>query len=574
MNTKDRIIVAILFCLLIGWSFYGRKLIPQPPPPETPAVTNVAQQAAAPADTAVAAPTPPADPEPEETVVHAQPEQSIVLTNDLVRLVFSSWGGGITSAELSAYPATMEKDSGPVVLDFSERPALSLAGMPDFSTASDFEIQPLSRANSLAIRRENATGLSLSRVVALTNGYVLAVTDTFRNNSDEPLTLAELQMSAGPMANIETKASTRGISYLGVDSLGAADKRVAYWGKKLNGLFGVRGGCSRPNLTGVPLEQTQDIANPLTWVAVKNKFFAQVLDPSDDAARGSVLAQREDTDARFTLSKVSAGVFFPPKVLQPGESIERATTYYVGPKRYSELQALGNKQGHIMMRAWKGWGWWRHACIGLLWLLNAFWFVTRNYGIAIILLTIVVKIVFWPLTHKGTENMKKMQKLQPQLAKLREKLKDNPKKLQEKQMLLYRENGVNPLAGCLPMFVQMPVFIALFTVLRSAVELRFASILWIADLSEPEGLLAGVLPFPASGLNLLPLAMTGTMILQQRLTPSAGDPQQQKMMQFMPLMMLFIFYNMASALVLYWTVSQLLSIVQLVMQQRKEKVAA
>ena len=170
--------------------------------------------------------------------------------------------------------------------------------------------------------------------------------------------------------------------------------------------------------------------------------------------------------------------------------------------------------------------------------------------------------------------MKKMQKLQPQLSKLREKFKDSPKKLQEKQMLLYRENGVNPLAGCLPMFVQMPVFIALFTVLRSAVELRFASFLWIADLSEPEGLLAGVLPFPAGGLNILPLAMTGTMILQQRLTPSAGDPQQQKMMQFMPLMMLFIFYNMASALVLYWTVSQLLSILQLVMQQRKEKAVA
>ena len=141
-------------------------------------------------------------------------------------------------------------------------------------------------------------------------------------------------------------------------------------------------------------------------------------------------------------------------------------------------------------------------------------------------------------------------------------------------MLLYRENNVNPVAGCLPMVIQMPVFIGLFTVLRSAVELRYASFLWIADLSEPEGLLAGTIPYLAGGINILPLLMTGTMILQQRLTPAAGDPQQQKMMQFMPLMMLFVFYNMASGLVLYWTVSQLLSILQLVMQQRKDKAEA
>jgi len=138
-------------------------------------------------------------------------------------------------------------------------------------------------------------------------------------------------------------------------------------------------------------------------------------------------------------------------------------------------------------------------------------------------------------------------------------------------MQLYRENGVNPVAGCIPMVIQMPVFIALFTVLRSAVELRFQSFLWITDLCEPEGLLAGVIPFPASGLNILPIVMTGTMVLQQKLTPAAGDPQQQKMMQFMPLMMLFIFYNMASALVLYWSVSQALSILQLYTQQRKDK---
>jgi len=284
-----------------------------------------------------------------------------------------------------------------------------------------------------------------------------------------------------------------------------------------------------------------------------------------------IFAAREDSEASFTLNEVSAAITLPDQILEPGQAVERTMHYFVGPKKFSELRAQGNGEDRIMLRSWPFFGWWRGACIGLLWLLNSLKAVTFNYGVAIILLTIIVKVVFWPVTHKGTESMKRMQKLQPQLAKLREKLKDNPKKLQEKQMLLYRENNVNPVAGCLPMLIQMPIFIALFTVLRSAVELRYASFLWIADLSEPEGLLAGVLPFPAGGLNILPLAMTATMVLQQRMTPSAGDPQQQKMMAFMPIMMLFVFYNMSSALVLYWTVSQMLSILQLFLQQRKDK---
>jgi len=588
MSKSDRLIVAVLFCLLIGWSFYGKKFASPPPPAAGEAgATNqvtVAEPSApaAPADAAITAPTegtvptptPTPAPAPETEVVREKPEQTVILENDVLRLAFSSWGGGIRSAELSAYPETMDKESDPVVLDFATTPAMAYRNLPGLSHVNDFELESLPGVNGIRIKRKDASGLSLSRLAMLTNGYTLAVTDTIVNDTEEPIAIPESQLTTGPMANIETKASTRGISYLGADVFSTTEEKVLYEGKKLNGLFGVRGGCSKPDLRGIPLSQTLAVEEPLGWVAVKNKFFAQVLIPSDGGSRCDIEAGRKDSEAQFTLSRVSVGIGFPAKVLQSGESFERTTHYYVGPKKYSNLKALGNKQGHIMLRAWRGWGWWRSACVGLLWLLNILQLVTRNYGIAIILLTIIVKIVFWPLTHKGTENMKKMQKLQPQLSKLREKFKDSPKKLQEKQMLLYRENGVNPLAGCLPMFVQMPVFIALFTVLRSAVELRFASFLWIADLSEPEGLLAGVLPFPAGGLNILPLAMTGTMILQQRLTPSAGDPQQQKMMQFMPLMMLFIFYNMASALVLYWTVSQLLSILQLVMQQRKEKAVA
>ncbi len=579
MNKNDRIIVAILFCLLIAWSFYGRKFAPQKPAEvavaaEETAAVNTDVVSVDPSATPSALPSVAPDVEPLlADVVHETPEKTLVLENEVLQLVFSSWGGGITSAELSQFPATMEEDSEPVSLDFARRPALTYTDLSGLSVANDFEIKYLSGLNGVRIERQDASGLSLSRVALLTNGYSLVVTDTLVNETDDPIVIPNARMNVGPMPHVQTKAKTRGILYLGVDTMSEVEgkSRITFWGRKLSALFGAKGGCSKPDLRGVPLTQVKEIPDSVEWVAVKNKFFAQVMVPSDGGALCHIFASREDSESQLTLSTVSAALVLSEQTLEPGQMVERTTHYYVGPKTYSELHAQGHGEDRIMLRCWPFFGWWRGACIGLLWLLNGLKAVTFNYGVAIILLTIIVKAVFWPVTHKGTESMKRMQKLQPQLKKMREKYKDNPKKIQEKQMLLYRENNVNPVAGCLPMFIQMPVFIALFTVLRSAVELRYSSFLWIADLSEPEGLLAGVLPFPAGGLNLLPLAMTGTMVLQQRLTPSTGDPQQQKMMAFMPVMMLFVFYNMSSGLVLYWTVSQMLSILQLFLQQRKDK---
>jgi YidC/Oxa1 family membrane protein insertase len=187
------------------------------------------------------------------------------------------------------------------------------------------------------------------------------------------------------------------------------------------------------------------------------------------------------------------------------------------------------------------------------------------------LLTLLVRVIFWPLTHKSTEGMKRMQALQPKLKALQAEFKDNPQKLQQETWKLYREQKVNPLSSCLPMLVQIPVFIALYTVLRSAVELRYAPFLWIVDLSEPENLMAGMLPGGLS-LNILPILMSATMVLQTYFTPSVGDPAQQKMMMWMmPAMMLFMFYSMPAALSLYWTFSQAIAIAQLWWQRRRSQ---
>ena len=320
----------------------------------------------------------------------------------------------------------------------------------------------------------------------------------------------------------------------------------------------------------LPLSVALPTKIPMVWAAVKNKFFAQILVPDGGSADCVLYAGRDPASPKKAdVRSVWAGMTYPERVLEPGASFSRKMNYYVGPKKYSLLQKRSAKQADIMeFGTWFGW-----ICKILLPTLNVIQTVTRNYGVAIIVLTALVRLILWPLTYKSTQSMKKMQEINPQVAQIREKYKDNPKRMNQEVMALYKKNKVNPMAGCLPILLQIPVFFGLFTVLRSAIELRFATFLWIGDLSEPEGLFAGMIPIIGS-LNILPLLMTGATLLQQKLTPTTGDPSQQKMMMIMPVVMLFIFYSMASALVLYWTTSTCLAIVELYVQKRRAAMKA
>ena len=222
-----------------------------------------------------------------------------------------------------------------------------------------------------------------------------------------------------------------------------------------------------------------------------------------------------------------------------------------------ELRRIGPAYLDVMR-----FGTWSWFCRWLLDLLNFIHRFVPNYGWSIVVLTLLVRIVLLPLSRKSQQSMRKMSELQPKMKEINEKYKDEPQKRQAETMRLYAENHVNPLSSCLPMLIQLPVFIALFTVLRSSVELRFAPWLWVADLSAPEGLFKEWFPF--GGLNILPIAMAATMTLQSLLTPSAGDPKQQRMMAIMmPVMMLVMFYPFPAALCLYWSVSQALAILGL-----------
>jgi len=210
----------------------------------------------------------------------------------------------------------------------------------------------------------------------------------------------------------------------------------------------------------------------------------------------------------------------------------------------------------------------------LLWFMNFIYSRIPNYGIAIIVLTILTKILLWPLGSKSYKSMSEMKRLQPLMAEIREKHKDDKKMMNQEIMSLYRTYKINPMGGCLPMILQIPVFFALYRMLYQAIELRHAPFfLWINDLSAPDRLFhfSFSIPFmqPPYGIPVLTVIMGATMLLQQKMSPPPGDPTQAKMMMLMPIVFTVIFINFSSGLVLYWLINNILSIAQQTYIQKK-----
>jgi YidC/Oxa1 family membrane protein insertase len=232
--------------------------------------------------------------------------------------------------------------------------------------------------------------------------------------------------------------------------------------------------------------------------------------------------------------------------LQPAEYRQFDYLLFFGPKDQELLKAAN----HQLERA-VYFGWFDMLAKPLLYVLVFFYGFLKNYGLAIILLTIIIKLLFWPLTHKSYASMKAMQKLQPEMQKLREKFKSDKERLNKELMELYKKHSVNPLGGCLPMLVQIPVFFALYKVLLDSIALRQAPfMLWLTDLSAKD-------PY-----YITPLLMGASMFVQQKMTPTSADPMQAKIFMFMPVVFTFLFLNFPSGLVIYWLVNNLLTIAQ------------
>ncbi len=299
----------------------------------------------------------------------------------------------------------------------------------------------------------------------------------------------------------------------------------------------------------------QEKTGHISWLAQKNRYFAMVLKPFK--MPGSVtMTQAAD---KKLVTALNSSVY----KLAPGEAVEDAYLLYAGPLDEARIAAMGYD-----MQAVVDYGFFGGVSKALLSILRFFHGVTHNWGVAIILLTLTTNLLLFPLTFKSFASMQKMKNIQPHLQKLKELHKDNPQKLNKEMMGLYKQYNVNPLGGCLPLLLQMPIFISLYQGLMRSFELKGASFLWIKDLAKPD---AVPLPFSApvigASINILPLLMVGVMALQQKISQGAtagamaGDQasQQKMMMVMMPLFFGFLFYKMPSGLVLYWLTNTILT---------------
>ena len=304
------------------------------------------------------------------------------------------------------------------------------------------------------------------------------------------------------------------------------------------------------------------------WVAVENRYFAAVLmaDQKNPApAQGAIAELLKDQEEQQNLA---VGLKFATLKLPAREERVLRFRFISLPKKTDELAKYEGLSGLL------SYGWFGGISAFFLAILHFFYPIVRNYGIAIILLTVLVRLMLHPLSRKSQTSMHRMQKLAPKMKTLREMYKDDKQKLNQEMMNLYREHNVNPMGGCLPMLLQLPVFIGLWRGLSQSIELRHNGFLWIRDLTRPDALLClpGTFPVIGNELNLLPLLMLGAMIWQQKMAPKSEDPQaqqQQKMMAWMPIIFVFIFYSMPSGLTLYIFTSTLLGMGEQKLIKRK-----
>jgi len=279
----------------------------------------------------------------------------------------------------------------------------------------------------------------------------------------------------------------------------------------------------------------ETVVQGIDWFGMEEDYFLALIYPS---TKGTNL------EIKRTPENVINSTQLNPLALSPGANGRVSYTLFLGPKvshLLSQITPTATKAARY--------GWLHVLAVPIVWLLNFSNTLTGNYGLDIILLAIVLKVVFTPLTHKSQEQMKEMQKLQPEVKRLQQKYKDDKQALNREVMELYKRRKVNPLGGCLPLLLQMPVFFALYQAFLGAIELRHAPfILWIRDLADKDP------------TYISPLLMGATMFVQQKMTTVSADPTQMKMMSLMPIFFTFIFLNFPSGLVLYWLVTNILSI--------------
>ena len=544
MERNAILATALVILILVGYQWYLSHFETSPQEPARPATsTTPPQPATTPATTP---PTPTAagakakaPPRPQGYTPTAQlglPVREVIVETPLIRVVLSTAGARVTSWQLKRYHVG---SGAPVELVAVKDPMVALGPLSAWTDGKQadsvyrvdrerLDLAGRDEAGAVTFTQVGTSGVEIQkRLTFHADRYQVEVALAVRNLSREEVA-AEPRLIWGPglRNSTETQYSTLQAPTLWLDG-----KRVHEDVSKVNGEKAVTG--------------------DLSWAALQDTYFAAALLPKDKGLHAFVSKAAGDQPV--------VGLAAARQVLPPGGQTEVSAVLFAGPKDLDVLKGVGQNLDNLVDL-----GWFDFVARPALWLLKFFYRFTGNYGIAIILVTILQKIAFYPLTAKSLKSMQAMQTIQPKVQALQERFKNNPKKKQEETMALYKKHGVNPMGGCLPMVVQIPIFIALYNALSNSVEMWQAPFLWVRDLTQPDSLFTVDLYGATRNVgNILALFMGVSMWVQQKMSPPAGDPRQAQMMLWMmPILFTFMFWGFPSGLVLYWLLNNVLQIGQ------------
>jgi YidC/Oxa1 family membrane protein insertase len=532
MDKRTLLAIVLSVAVVIAYqTFFMKPPVKQPelaPPTAATDAKKPLPVAPAPADhqTATSKITRPLTPAPI-----AAPEKTITVETPLYTALFTSKGGALKSFRLKGYHKTIDKNA-----DLIEMVNVQ-AGMPaplsiSFPGSSiDVPVESSYDANTEAL---DLTKTQEKRQLTFTQTYPgrIKIEKTYTFHPDKYALDLEVRTHNLSPEPLSQSASLNWYEY--VDPKAETD---SYTHEGPVGL--VKKDIERPEVKKIEAETS--MGPDVTWGGFENKYFMAAIIPPNPSLTSMVIAKNASTNM------VSVGIRGTKSIIPSGQTGLFSYTLFIGPKDYAILKAQGIQlEDAIDFGSWLKW-----LAMPMLIILKYFNEYIHNYGISIILLTILIKIIFWPLGNKSYASMKEMQKLQPKMQEMREKYKDDKQRLSQETMALYKAHKVNPLGGCLPMVIQIPVFFGLYKTLLYAIELRHSPLFWwIQDLSAKD-------PY-----YITPIIMGGTMFLQQKMTPMGGDPMQQKIMLWMPIVFTFLFLNFPAGLVIYWLFNNIISIGQ------------
>jgi YidC/Oxa1 family membrane protein insertase len=564
MDRTGIIVVSACVVLLGFWFVQEQKYASQRVQQQT--ATNAVAIPQREAKTTTAAfPTP--DTSPDFSFNTNAPEELVTITNVHVRYTFTSRGGGLKSVELLDFPETVSPrwkkgvaaDGVATLNTHTAVPVLAILGESNLVGDGNFTLKKTD--DGVRLEKSFVNGLRIVKEFHVGSNYLVDATVRLENTSDKSISLPAQEWVVGTATPMGPDDNGQNEGMMWFDGAKAQDSSLGYFNTNTTSLIFFSRTPKTEYLAGM---------NNVVWAAAHNQFFALMAMPKQPAqqiiARPVTLPPFPNVEQATNAPPpkgIQTALVYPAQTLGMNQVVERQIVFFAGPKEYRTLARIGEQfqnRADLVMNFGGFWGFFAKALlVAMNWLHD----VTKlGYGWVIVLFTVIIKAVFWPLMTKSTRSMKKMQALAPEVKALKEKYKDDPQKFTQKQMELWKKNKVSPVSGCLPMAIQMPVFIGFFTMIRSAIELRGAHFLWVADLSKPDTLF--MIPGINFPFNLLPLLMGGSMLWQSHLTPpSPGmDQAQAKMMRYLPLIFLVFLYSYSSGLTLYWTVNNLLTILQ------------